>query len=205
VSVTERLRASGIDPVTQPVIVVHVSAGNPFRRWPAEAFCRLLVRLAAADERRRIVVVSGPSEKDAARDIGARARAALGRQGLDVNPAGVIASHAIVDDVEVGLAELRALLDLAALFIGGDSGPLHVAGTSGVPIVGVYGPTLSLRSAPWRPSRFVTESVELAGLPCRPCHQRVCEPGDFRCLGWISPDDVAEAAERALQRAAEQG
>lgn len=189
-SVGRRLEALGISLPAEPIVVVHVSAGNPFRRWPAASFVQLVKRLVDADRRRRIVIISGPSERDAARVIGASARAALGG-GANV-----------IDDLEVGLDELRALVDRAALFIGGDSGPLHVAGTSGVPIVGLYGPTLSERSAPWRPRRFVTESVESKELPCRPCDQRTCAPGDFRCLARIEPGLVAEAAERALQRAA---
>ena len=35
---------------------------------------------------------------------------------------------------------------------------------------------------------------------CRPCDQRSCVPGDFRCLTWIQPEQVIEAAERALAR-----
>jgi ADP-heptose:LPS heptosyltransferase len=57
---------------------------------------------------------------------------------------------------EFSLAELRALVDRSALFIGGDSGPLHVAATSTVPIVGLYGPTLPVRSAPWRDAQWIT-------------------------------------------------
>jgi ADP-heptose:LPS heptosyltransferase len=198
-SVTAKLQRAGIDLGSECVVVVHVSAGNPFRRWPVESFASLLGRLATADPRRRILVISGPSERDAAQAIGARGRALTG-VGAKL-PLGAVRPGAIVDDIEVSLVELRAMLERAALFIGGDSGPLHVAGTSGVPIVGLYGPTLAARSAPWRPARFATESVELPNLPCRPCHQRTCEPGDFRCLAWITPAQVAEAAERALERA----
>lgn len=187
--VAGRLKALDIDPARQPIVVIHVSAGNPFRRWPSASFVKLVTRLAEADARRRIIIISGPSERRAAQVIGAASRAALG------------GGKAVIDDLDVNLAELRALMEKAALFIGGDSGPLHVAGTSGVPLVGLFGPTLSERSAPWRPARFVTESVELRDLPCRPCHQRQCEPGDFRCLAWIEPDRVVEAAERALARA----
>jgi ADP-heptose:LPS heptosyltransferase len=78
---------------------------------------------------------------------------------------------------------------------------LHVASTTRVPIVGLFGPTLAARSAPWRAPELVTESIELSDLACRPCDQRRCEPGDFRCLGWIGPGAVAAAAERALKRA----
>jgi len=101
---------------------------------------------------------------------------------------------------EFSLAELRVLLDRAALYIGGDSGPLHVAATTGVPIVGLYGPTLPVRSAPWRAASSITESVDAGALPCRPCNQRICEPGDFRCLTSIKPSQVVEAAQRALTR-----
>jgi ADP-heptose:LPS heptosyltransferase len=64
----------------------------------------------------------------------------------------------------------------------------------------LYGPTLPVRSAPWRDDRFITESVDAGELPCRPCDQRVCAPGDFRCLTSIRPDQVFEAAKRAMDR-----
>lgn len=194
VSVAGKLASAGVDPGRHQVVVVHVSAGNPFRRWPAGSFVELLTALIQADANRRVIVISGPSEHAAAGEIGARARATLGDRAVG-----------LVDAVEFDLAELRALMDVSALFIGGDSGPLHVAGTTGVPVVGLYGPTLAARSAPWRPSRHVTESIELADLACRPCDQRRCEPGDYRCLGGIPPRWVAEAAERAIRRAGHYG
>jgi ADP-heptose:LPS heptosyltransferase len=100
------------------------------------------------------------------------------------------------------LDELRALMDRAALYIGGDSGPMHIASTTTVPIVGLYGPTLPVRSQPWRAPQWPAEAAEIEGLPCRPCNQRVCEPGDFRCLTRLTPEHVLQAAERALDRAA---
>jgi ADP-heptose:LPS heptosyltransferase len=95
---------------------------------------------------------------------------------------------------------LRAVLDRAALYVGGDSGPLHIAATTKVPIVGLYGPTLPSRSAPWRDGTLIAESVDAGELPCRPCDQRVCAPGDFRCLTAITPAQVFDAAERILTR-----
>jgi ADP-heptose:LPS heptosyltransferase len=112
---------------------------------------------------------------------------------------GALASQ-VLSCGEFSLAELRALLDRAALYIGGDSGPLHIAATTGVPIVGLYGPTLPARSAPWRAASGITESVDAGALPCRPCDQRVCQPGDFRCLTSIKPSQVVKAAEGALAR-----
>jgi lipopolysaccharide heptosyltransferase II len=189
-AVAERLASAGVTPGDR-LIVVHVSAGNPFRRWPFDHFVELVTALAGDDPAGRIIVTSGPSEHAAAGRVIAGARARLVGNG-----AGRVLSCG-----EFSLAELRALLDLAVLYIGGDSGPLHIAATTRVPIVGLYGPTLPARSAPWRSAASVTESVDAGALPCRPCDQRVCAPGDFRCLTSILPAQVVEAARRALTRA----
>ena len=180
-AVRERLARSGVTPRDQ-VVVMHVSAGNPFRRWPLEHFVTVARALTANDAHRRIVVTAGPSDRSAA--------------------ARVVAASGAVECGDFSLSELRALVDLASLYIGGDSGPLHLAATSRVPIVGLYGPTLPERSAPWRDPRFPTESLEPGALPCRPCDQRVCAPGDFRCLTSIEPGAVIAAAERLLRTAA---
>ena len=187
--VEARLAGAGVTPQHR-LVVVHVSAGNPFRRWPADFFVELVSQLGMADPVRRIILTSGPSEAGAARAIATRARDALRGHG-----------DTILTGEEFSLAELRSLVARAALFVGGDSGPLHVAATSDVPIVGLYGPTLPVRSAPWRPGWLISESVDVSDLPCRPCDQRHCVPGDFRCLTHLAPERVIEAAERALARA----
>jgi ADP-heptose:LPS heptosyltransferase len=184
-----RLARAGVGPGHR-VIVVHVSAGNPFRRWPLESFAALVAQLVQADVSRRVIVISGPSERAAAAQVIDRSRALVPQ-----------CAERVLDCGEFDLDEVRALVDRAALFIGGDSGPMHIASTSAVPIVGLYGPTLPVRSAPWRSSEWPSEAAEVGGLPCRPCDQRTCVPGDFRCLTWLKPEDVAAAAERALSRA----
>jgi heptosyltransferase I len=193
-AVERRLADAGITG-DHAIVVIHVSAGNPFRRWPAASFVELIGLLATADPTRRIVVTSGPSDARAAASIIQEARTRLPRARHDALP----------DCGELNLPELRALLGRAALFVGGDSGPLHVAGTTGVPVVGLFGPTLPVRSQPWRNPAFISENVEVGALPCRPCEQRRCEPGDFRCLARIEPRTVAAAAERALARSRESG
>jgi lipopolysaccharide heptosyltransferase II len=189
--VTERLQTAGVG-AHHDLIVIHVSAGNPFRRWPEGAFVQLISALTADAPARRVVLSAGPSDREAAARIAAGARSRLGAARAD----------RVVDFGEFGLAELRAVVARSRLFIGGDTGPLHIAATTATPIVGVYGPTLPVRSAPWRDAALVTESVEVADLACRPCDQRECTHGDFRCLTTLGPDDVAAAAERALRRTA---
>lgn len=182
-----RLRAVGVWSRHQ-LIVAHVSAGNPFRRWPEPAFIKLLVSLAQRGSDRRLIVSSGPSDRDAALRITRAARAQLGS-----------AAYRLIEFGDFNLSELRVLIGRSRLFIGGDTGPLHIAATTCTPVVGLYGPTLSARSAPWRDPRVPSWSLEVAGLPCRPCEQRVCAPGDFRCLTSLRPEEVIAAAEEALR------
>jgi heptosyltransferase-1 len=133
------------------------------------------------------VITSGPSEEAAAEAVASAARTLAGE-----------AADGIVRTGEFDLSELRALVDRASLYIGGDSGPMHIAATSRTPIVALFGPTLPERSLPWRDTSIGAIAVDAGELPCRPCHQRQCVPGDFRCLTMISPNMVVDAAERLL-------
>ena len=179
------LRDAGVGPL-DPLIVMHVSAGNPFRRWPPEAFAAVAVELMRRDPARRVMVLFGPCDEGAARAIVDQARARLGTAAAAV-------SHGRFD-----IGELHVLAARAAVYIGGDSGPLHIAATTQTPIAALLGQTLAERSMPWRDPRWFAEAIDAGPLPCRPCHQRRCEPGDFRCLTGIAPDRVVAAAERAL-------
>jgi len=183
-----RLTRAGVTGADE-LVVLHVSAGNPFRRWPDAYFAETAAALAAGNPRRRLVFSSGPSDREAASRIAADAGARLGA-----------AANRIIDLGEFDLQELRALIGRSRLFVGGDTGPLHIAASTDTPVVGIYGPTLAARSAPWRPPSVATFSIEtaIADLPCRPCDQRACVHDDFRCLTQLGPARVIEAAEQAL-------
>jgi ADP-heptose:LPS heptosyltransferase len=202
-AVTARLAAAGVPPDAS-LVVIHVSAGNPFRRWPAASFAEVAATLAMEDPARRIIITSGPSESSAASEVADQARRRVAQltdaagAELGATAGAELAQERIVRCGEFALAELRALAARAALYIGGDSGPMHVASTTRVPIVALLGPTLPERSMPWRDPAIPSRAVDAGPLPCRPCHQRHCEPGDFRCLTSISPARVLEAARELL-------
>jgi ADP-heptose:LPS heptosyltransferase len=187
-AVDGRLAHAGVPPSAE-IVVVHVSAGNPFRRWPADRFAELAAILAREEAARRIIITSGPSEWEAADRIADDAQRRAGDAATRILRCG-----------EFDLAELRALVERAALFIGGDSGPLHIASASRTPIVALFGPTLPERSLAWRDPAVASIAVDAGPLPCRPCHQRRCVPGDFRCLTTIRPAQVVDAARSALAK-----
>lgn len=181
-----RLAALGIGP-TAGVVLLHVSARNAFRRWPESSFAEVVAALARRPDL-VVIVMGGPSDREAASRV--------------IDAARILAPGA-ADRVVAGegwtLAELRAAMDRAAAFIGGDSGPLHIASASTVPIVALYGPTVPSQWAPWRRPTWPFRAIDAGPLPCRPCAQRVCEPGDFRCLTMISVAHVTAAAEDLLE------
>jgi ADP-heptose:LPS heptosyltransferase len=187
--VARRLAAAQV-PADARLIVMHVSAGNPFRRWPGDRFAELAATLAREDPARRIIITSGPSESEAADHIAADAQTRAGEAAIGIVRVG-----------EFNLPELRAVVARAALYIGGDSGPLHVASATRTPVVALFGPTLPERSLPWRDAAIPAVAVDAGPLPCRPCHQRQCVPGDFRCLTTISVAQVVTAAHHAMNEA----
>ena len=183
--IRERLAAAGVG-AHDPIAVMHVSAGNRFRFWPA--LPATAAELALRHSRLRVFTVAGPADRGAAAAVVQDARNTAGSAG------------ARIIDADFDLFELRELIARAAVYIGVDSGPAHIAATTNAPIVELIGPTRPERSRPWRDPRWFTEMIDAGPLPCRPCDQRVCAPGDFRCLTGISADQVVAAAGRAIQR-----
>jgi ADP-heptose:LPS heptosyltransferase len=182
------LRGAGVS-AEHRLVIVHVGARIAFRRWPPERFAETIAAIAQADSRTRFVILAGP-EEDTAQRVVAGARARLPESGRPV----------VLEPRTWSLEEIQALAARGAVYIGCDTGPAHVAGTTHVPIVALYGPTLPETWAPWRPAGPLTIPLGVEGLPCRPCDQRVCEPGDFRCLNWIRPEQVLDAAIKCLHR-----
>lgn len=91
---------------------------------------------------------------------------------------------------KTSLRDLPALLSACSVFIGNDSGAMHVAAAVGLPVIGIFGATDPVRTAP------VTREFTLIQEPvsCSPCFLRTC-PIDHRCMTRIQVDQVFEAAQ----------
>jgi heptosyltransferase-1 len=158
-------------------VVLHVGAGNAFRDWGAQNLTDLALRLAALPEV-RVALIGSAEDRPRAEQIGSRSGNAV------VSLAG-----------ELNLIELREAIARARLFVGPDSGPMHIAASTPTPIVALFGPNLAEYNAPWKARATVIERK----LDCRPCKQRACPTGDLRCLLGITVEEVFEACRRALQ------
>jgi len=87
------------------------------------------------------------------------------------------------------IADLPALLSCCSLFIGNDSGAMHVAGAVGLPIVAIFGPTDPHGTLPVTPRATVVQQKPY----CSPCFLRQC-PTDHRCMKAVTPQMVEAAA-----------
>ena len=112
-------RAAGV-PADARLIVIHVSSSSPFRRWPADSFAEAIADLAGS--------AAGPPDRGHRRTV--RSRRGRTDRRRRARPPDGRGSRAMLRCGEFSLAELRALVDAAALYIGGDSGPLHIAAAS---------------------------------------------------------------------------
>jgi len=188
------------------VVVLHVGAGNEFRDWGEENLGALAGRLAALPGVKVVLAGAEPDRPRAERiSAGCQRAAADTRTGPSIHPADdpvcnaqriPSGSAAAVISLagRINLIELREVIARAALFVGPDSGPMHIAATTRTPVVALFGPTLPDHFAPWRAEATVV-SKELA---CRPCKQRECVTQDFRCLRTITVDEVFAAARKYL-------
>ena len=90
---------------------------------------------------------------------------------------------------KTAIADLPALLSQCHLFIGNDSGAMHVAAAVGLPVVAVFGPTDPEGTAPVTPRCSIVQQKAY----CSPCFLRRC-PTDHRCMTAITTDMVEAAA-----------
>jgi len=86
------------------------------------------------------------------------------------------------------IGELPGLLSQCHLFLGNDSGAMHVAAAVGLPVVAVFGPTDPLGTAPVTPRCSIVQDKPY----CSPCFLRRC-PTDHRCMKRVSLEMVETA------------
>jgi len=128
-----------------PVLAIAPAANWRGKQWRAERFASLAARLTAANgilPNARVAVLAAPAERAQAVPV------------LESIPA-----ERRID--LVGAAELPVLaacLQRCALFVGNDSGLMHLAAAAGTPTLGLFGPSPEYRYAPWGPHAAVART-----------------------------------------------
>jgi heptosyltransferase I len=154
--------------------LINPGAAWPNKRWPAVRFAEVA---AFVREVRGLVpfVLWGPSEESLARDV-----IAASGNAARMAPA-------------TTMGDLLELSRAASLMVSGDTGPLHIAGAAGTPLVAIFGPTDPDRNGPWAREDVVVSRYGSCG-----CHyQRQCHQSEW-CLNEITVAEVTAAIQHRL-------
>jgi ADP-heptose:LPS heptosyltransferase len=152
------------------LIIIHTGARCMTRVWPLERYAGLVQRLRTQEH--NVKVLCDPPQLEFW----------LKRRESATVPG--------------PLDELIALIKKAALFIGNDSGPGHIAAISGIPTFTIFGPQLPELFAPIHPQ---AEWIEGAPCPFKPCYDS-CHFSAPHCLLELDEDTVWKSIERVVAK-----
>lgn len=162
-----------------PLVALAPGAGELKREWPVERFASLAVWLQQSMNV-RIVLAGGPGDRKLA-DVVQQA----------------LAGRGIVAAGEANLRQMAALLLHCALYIGGDTGPMHMAAAAGACVIEISchpcdgspaSPNAPLRFRPWGEGHTVLQPA--TALP--PCRDQ-CQARDAHCITQITLEQVQAA------------
>jgi heptosyltransferase-1 len=161
----------------QPFAVISPGAGWGAKCWPADRYGALAQELNRSGL--GAIVNFGPGEEPLAQAV-------------------VEQSQGAARPVTCTIGQLIALTRRARLFIGGDSGPTHLAAALGIPVVAIYGPTNPARNGPYGPSG--SRQIVLRSPESRTSHARHSSPEQG--LLQIDLHDVLRSAHSLLRESA---
>jgi heptosyltransferase-2 len=167
----EFLRKSGVRHGVRRIAIGAGASYGSAKCWPPSRFAEVANRLRSESDA-DVILFGTPGEANVSAAIAAEMR----RPPIDLTG-------------KTAIAELPALLSQCHLFIGNDSGAMHVASAVGLPVVAVFGPTDPFGTAPVTPRCTIVQEKPY----CSPCFLRRC-PTDHRCMTAITADMVDAAA-----------
>lgn len=158
----------------RPYAVIHPASLMETKRWESKRFAE--VARALASRGFTIVVTAGPGEEKFASQVASAIESTVILLGLTI-------------------AELAELIRGARLYVGNDSGPMHLAAAVGTPAVAVWGSSDSRRWRPWRVDHRVVQNP----FECNPCPGYRCLVADHPlCIESVTVEQVNKAVEELL-------
>lgn len=160
----------------RPIIIIQPGARYWFKAWPDERFAELADRLAT-DYGYQVLIGGSREEEALAQRIHESAKS------RPISMAGLAT-----------LKQFAAIAKRAALFVGNDSGAMHIAAAVGTPVVALFGPS---NPAEWGPRGGPAEVI-YKGLDCRTCFHPTCEKGELNCMKQITVEEAFASARRLV-------
>jgi lipopolysaccharide heptosyltransferase I len=153
-----------IDP---PVFAVNPfsSKGSTFKRWGMDRYGELIRRIVG-NMLGKVVILWGPGEKG------------------EANRLKEMAGEGVFLACPTDVPQLLALLKRVNMYIGGDTGMMHLAALAGKPVLAIFGPTDHKINGPYGSIHKIIRK----DLPCSPCKNKKCQ--ERKCLNDITVDEV---------------
>jgi len=168
------LQLHGVTP-HRPIISIHAGAGNIHKQWTTQGFVKIADWLASKGC--QVIFVGSGRDLEKIKAIMTRLSHEAHNLGGSLSP-----------------GELMALFHMSSLFLGNDSGPMHLAAAMGTPVVGLFGPVDEGR---WKP--LSNNSIVLRGeKACEDCRNKRKDCNDFPCITTLEPDKVKQAISELL-------
>jgi heptosyltransferase-2 len=174
-SAEQTLRTAGSSGGSLRIAVGAGASYGSAKCWPPERFAATLNDLQSNADA-EVILFGTPGEAAVSNAIATK----LNRPPIDLTG-------------QTNIAELPALLSCCQIFLGNDSGAMHVAAAVGLPVVAIFGPTDPLGTAPVTLRCTVVQEKPY----CSPCFLRRC-PTDHRCMTAVQPGAVAFAISSLL-------
>lgn len=151
------------------------SKGTDFKRWPLERYAELIGRIKQ-ELQGYTIILWGPGEKNEAERL------------KEMAPDGAILA------CPTDIPQMFALLQKITIYIGGDTGVMHLAAAARIPVVAIFGPTDAKINAPYGAAHTVIRK----DVPCSPCKKRDCT--DRQCLTRTTVEEVYETVRNVYKR-----
>ncbi|MBI4834267.1 MAG: glycosyltransferase family 9 protein [Planctomycetes bacterium] len=163
------------------IVVAHpgVSAFGAYKKWQPENYAVLGDRLIK-ELKCNFIITGG-----------------RGEEGLIKLIASKMKEQPIINYETTPLSKFTALLKKTDLFVGSDTGPLHLANLIGVPVIALFGPKDPVLYGPYAVGKNNNVTIVRKDLPCSPCPKRKCS--NPKCMTSITVEDVFNAARRILK------
>jgi lipopolysaccharide heptosyltransferase II len=159
------------------VAAINPGGGWYTKRWRAKSYGELGKRLRT-EFNASVIITWGPGEEKLAEEI----RSLMNGEAILIP--------------KTKLKELGAILERCSLMITNDSGPMHIAGVLGTPIVAIYGPTHPELQGPVTDKAAIVQKKELS---CLGCNLTDCPIGN-PCMEELAVETVLDEARKLITR-----
>jgi predicted lipopolysaccharide heptosyltransferase III len=161
---------------SQSIVILQPGARYWFKAWPAERFAELADRLTS-QYGYQVLIGGSDQDIDLAQQI---------RQMTKSSP--------VIMAGRTTIKQFASIAKTSALFVGSDSGAMHIASAVGTPVVALFGPS---NPREWAPRGGPVE-VLYKEIDCRSCFHPTCTRGEENCMRLIAVHEVFAAAQRLL-------